>query len=93
MKANKGLREIVVELGLDPDMLGEIRIAGIRTMVRNAVRSGKGFRDLHTYGQYCSIHANPEVKVKYLEQVIAYKDQEIEFLKKIASLNHEEADS
>ena len=54
-------------------------------MIRNEVRAGKGFRDLKTYGTYVKDYINPEAKVKYLEQ-LAYKDQEIEFLKKIISL-------
>ena len=85
--------EIVIELGIDPDILGESRINGLKTMIRNEVRAGKGFRDLETYGTYVKDFANPEAKVKYLEQQLAYKDQEIEFLKKIVSLGREEAES
>lgn len=86
-------REIVIELGIDPEILGENRVNGLKTMIRNEVRAGKGFRDLETYGTYVKDFTNPESKVKYLEQQIAYKDQEIEFLKKIVSLSREEVDS
>ena len=79
-------RQIITELGIDPDILGETRVGGIKTMIRNEVRDGKGFRDIETYMTYIKDYANPEVKVKYLEQQLAYKDQEIEFLKKIVSL-------
>lgn len=78
-------REIVSELGLDPDILGENRLAGLKTMIRNEVKSGKGIRDLTTcngLNQFMSV----ENKVKYLEQQLAYKDQVIEFLKKMGSL-------
>jgi hypothetical protein len=89
----KAPREIVIELGIDPEILGENRVNGLKTMIRNEVRAGKGFRDVETYGTYVKDFTNPEAKVKYLEQQIAYKDQEIEFLKKIVSLSREEVDS
>ena len=91
--SRKDLREIVIELGIDPDILGESRITGLKTMIRNEVRAGKGFRDLRTYGSYIDMYTNPEAKVKHLEQVLAYKEQEIEFLKKIVSLGREGAES
>ena len=91
--SKKELREIVVELGIDPDILGESRVNGLKTMIREEVRAGKGFRDLRTYGSYLDVYTNPEAKVKHLEQVLAYKDQEIEFLKKIVSLGREGAES
>jgi len=91
--SKKKLREIVVELGIDPDILGENRVNGLKTMIRGEVRAGKGFRDLRTYGMYIDVYTNPEAKVKHLEQVIAYKDQEIEFLKKMVSLGREGAES
>ena len=86
-------RDIVIELGIDPDILGECRVTGLKGMIRNEVRAGKGFRDLKTYGSYVKDCTNPEAKVKYLEQQLAYKDQEIEFLKKIVSLGQEDSES
>ena len=86
-------RDIVIELGIDPDILGECRVTGLKGMIRNEVRAGKGFRDLKTYGSYVKDCTNPEAKVKYLEQQLAYKDQEIEFLKKIVSLGRENSES
>jgi hypothetical protein len=78
--------EIVNSLGIDTEILGQNRVNGLKTMIRNEVRAGKGFRDLETYGSYLTDYAEPEAKVKYLEQQLAYKNQEIEFLKKIVSL-------
>jgi len=86
-------RDIVIEFGIDPDILGEYRVNGLKGMIRNEVRAGKGFRDLKTYGSYLKDYTDPEAKVKYLEQQLAYKDQEIEFLKKIVSLGREDAES
>jgi hypothetical protein len=93
IQMGKEPRKIVIELGIDPDILGVNRINGLKSMIRNEVRAGKGFRDWKTYVTHFGEYADPEAKVKYLEQQLAYKDQEIEFLKKIVSLGKEEADS
>jgi len=74
MLSRKPPREIVSELGIDPDMLGGIRLNGLKAMIRDEVRAGKGFRDLKTYGTYLKDYTNPEAKIKYLEQQLAYKD-------------------
>jgi hypothetical protein len=86
-------RDIVISHGLDPDILGDSRINGIKIMVKNEMKSGKGFRDISTYREFLDTYITPEVKVRFLEQQLAYKNQEIEFLKKIVSLSREEADS
>lgn len=85
--AGKNPSEIVLGLGIDPNILGETRLAGLKGMIRNEFKSGKGFRDIDTYNKYLEGYATPEGKIKYLEQQLAYKDQEIEFLKKIAFLS------
>ena len=95
-------REIVSTLGIDPDILGDSRINGLKTMIGNEVKKGNsfcvffffvqgcfGFRDLNTYAQGCNGYLSAENRIKYLEMQLAYKDQEIEFLKKIVSLNPE----
>ena len=93
LQEGKEPRDIVIELGIDPDILGEYRVSGLKYMIRNEVREGKGFRDFKTYGSYLKDYTDPEAKVKHLEQQLAYKDQEIEFLKKIVSLGREDAES
>jgi len=85
--------DAVVELGINPDILGKTRINGLKIMIRNEFMSGKGFRDINTYEAFYNENIKPEVRIKYLEQQIAYKDQELEFLKKIVSLGREEAES
>ena len=82
-------REIIIELGIDPDLLGETRVRGIKTMVSNEVKAGKGFRDIETYKATINGFMTPEAKIQLLEQKLAYKEQEVEFLKKIVSLNQE----
>ncbi|HOV25687.1 HTH domain-containing protein [Acetivibrio straminisolvens] len=87
--AGKKPRDIVIEMGIDPDVLGEIRINGLKGMIKNEVKAGKGFRDLDTYNKYLDGYITSEGRIKYLEQQLAYKEQEIEFLKKIVSLGRE----
>ena len=58
-------------------------------MIKNEVKAGKGFRDFDTYNKYLDSYMTSEGRIKYLEQQLAYKDQEIEFLKKIVSLGRE----
>jgi len=82
-------QEIVIELGIDPDILGETRMNGLKYMIKNEVKAGKGFRDFDTYNKYLDSYMTSEGRIKYLEQQLAYKDQEIEFLKKIVSLGRE----
>ena len=82
-------REIISTLGIDPNILGDSRINGLKTMIGNEVKKGNGFRDLNTYAQGCNGYLSAENRIKYLEMQLAYKDQEIEFLKKIVSLNPE----
>jgi hypothetical protein len=90
--AGKKARNSVAELGIDPDILGENRVNGLKGMIRNEVNDGKGFRDLDTYNNYLGGYVTPEGRVKYLEQQLAYKEQEIMFLKKIVSLGREETE-
>ncbi len=89
LQEGKKPRDIIVELGIDPDILGVKRISGLKAMIQNEAKAGEGFRDLKTYGSYLKRYTDPEVKIKYLEQQLKYKDQEIEFLKKIVSLSRE----
>lgn len=82
-------REIVLSFGIDPDILGDSRLSGLKTMIGNEVKKGNGFRDLNTYAQGCNGYLSAENRIKYLEMQLAYKNQEIEFLKKIVSLDPE----
>lgn len=82
-------REIVLSFGIDPDILGDSRLSGLKTMIGNEVKKGNGFRDLNAYAQGCNGYLSAENRIKYLEMQLAYKNQEIEFLKKIVSLDPE----
>ena len=85
--------EAVTKLGIDPDILGKNRVNGLKAMIRKEFKSGKGFRDIETAPPPFGSYSNPETKIKYLEQQITYKDQEIEFLKKIVSLGRDGVES
>ena len=63
--------DIFRELGIDPNILGPNRVMGFKGMLKHEVLAGK------TAAQ----------RIAYLEQQLEYKDQEIEFLKKIVSLH------
>jgi len=87
----KKAKDIFVESGINTDILGTNRVNGFRSLVLREAKSGKGFRDITTYTQFSGNYAtSPEVRIKYLEQELAYKNQEIEFLKKIAALGKRE---
>ena len=59
-------REIVSTLGIDPNILGDSRINGLKTMIGNEVKKGNGFRDLNTYAQGCNGYLSAENRIKYL---------------------------
>lgn len=83
-------QDIVVELGIDAEILGINRVMGLKGMIRNEVKAGKGFRDLKTQGQLITGFMSNEEKIRRLEHQLAYKEQEVEFLKKIVSLGKED---
>jgi len=80
-------RDIAKDLGVDPDILGKPRLSGLTSTIKRDGKAGKGFKNVSTYRLDAKRNINPEVKIRYLEQELAYKNQEIEFLKKIALLD------
>ena len=87
MQKGRTPRRIFKDLGIDPEILGKERLKGFKQMLRHDKASGKGFRDIRSIGKEIkSITA--ETEVEQLKQRLAYKEQEIEFLKKIASLGY-----
>jgi len=87
MQQGMATRDAIAGLGIDPEILGATRISGIASTIRGEVRAGNGFTDLYTNGTHAKDYASIEVKARYLEQRLAYKEQEVEFLKKIVSLS------
>ena len=66
-----------IVMQLDEDVVSIFLLHGISVVEREVAKRTN---------QYMSA----ENKVRYLEQQLAYKDQEVEFLKKIVSLSQEE---
>ena len=89
ISSGKNPREAVIELGIDPDILGAVRISGLKSTISKDLKENRGFRDLDSYNQYLEGYATPEGRIKQLEQQLAYKEQELEFLKKIVSLSQD----
>ena len=87
LQEGKRPRDIVTSIGIDPDILGKTRLSGLTGLVKRDVKAGNGFKDLNTYRIDFKKYTTPEMKIKYLEQQLAYKNQEIEFLKKIVLLD------
>lgn len=84
-------RDIIQELGYDPDVLGETRISGIQGLIKKAAKSGKGFVDTPLAGipaqRLTSIEYDPTKEtIIRMQNEILLLQQEIEFLKKISSV-------
>jgi len=90
----KGMRpyDIMKSHGVDPDILGKTRLSGLTSLIKRDGKAGEGFRDLNTYRMDFKKYTTPEVKINFLEQQLAYKNQEIEFLKKIVLLGEDYAE-
>ena len=52
IQEGKRPEEICADLGIDPEILGKNRLNGLRSIIRQEVKTGKGFRDLNTYRAY-----------------------------------------
>ena len=91
MQQGQDIHHILDEFNIPCDLLGESRINGIKAVIRNEGKSGKGFSDVHTMNYQSNGFKSPEKEIALLKQQLKYKDQEIEFLKKIVSLGQEES--
>ena len=77
IQEGKRVETVAADLGINPEILGKNRLNGLRSMIRQEVKAVKGFRDQDTYRAYHEGCTSPEAKIYYLEQQLAYKDQEI----------------
>lgn len=82
-KRGKKPRKIIIGMGLDPEMLGQTRINGIKRHIMEDAKREQGFTDILSNPE---IHApgrqTPEDKIKWLEHQLNYTRQELEFVKK-----------
>ncbi|MDI9499097.1 MAG: hypothetical protein QM270_11530 [Bacillota bacterium] len=84
-------REVVKELGLDPEILGDTRLDGLKQTIQRDLKAGRGFRDVTKEAGEPGFGMSDAKRIEYLEAKLAYKEQEILFLKKIASLYEKKA--
>lgn len=83
------LKETIVALGYDPDVLGEKRIDGISHLINKAIREGKEFSEGIAPRTSILDESCPDVTRENfikMQHELQYMRQEIEFLKKISSL-------
>jgi transposase len=83
-------KRILMDMGLDTDLLGKCRINSIKLHVLQQAQGKKGFTDLESqrFGSFIQ-DKTPEEKIKRLEHELAYTKQELEFVKKIVKANRE----
>ena len=79
------LRDILLRSGIDPSVLGEIRIRGLQQKQEKQAARPEGFQNLKQSGQkpVTSKEKSLEKQVRELQHQLAYTQQEVEFLKKI----------
>ena len=79
--------EVLRELGIDPHMLGHGRVNMMKINLFKEAGSPKGLHDVGESKAYAVMEKN----IRRLEAELAYKNQEIAFLKKIISQTTKEA--
>jgi len=81
-------RQILIEHGYDPEMLGDRRIWGISQHIRNQYKQYGEVHEGNTHAKPVG-QAKPlsdKDELKQLRHEVDYMKQEIEFLKKISSI-------
>ena len=79
------LRDVLIRNGIDPSVLGEVRIRGLQQKLEKQAARPEGFQNLKQSGQkpVTSKEKSLEKQVRELQHQVAYTQQEVEFLKKI----------
>ena len=88
-QAGLTLKETLLELGYDPEVLGEKRIDGLSHMINKAVREGKSFTEGIKPRKSILDEKCPELTRENflkMQHELLYMRQELEFVKKISSL-------
>ena len=87
------MQEILIEHGIDPDILGISRVYGITYRLRQYGKREEGFIDLRKQNSRKPAVETKEqtlaTRVMQLEHELAYTQQEVEFLKKMNSADLE----
>jgi len=92
-QAGQRPRDIVKELGYDPDVLGDSRISGIQALIKRAALAGKEFVNAPLAGmpaqRLTSVEYDPTKEtIVRMQNEILFLRQEIDFLKKISSVRN-----
>lgn len=90
-RQGKFVNAIMHGMGFDPEMLGQRRMYGIRASIIASVEKGEDFRDTRRrfVKQADEAEAAMAGPVAYMEHRLAYLEQEVEFIKKIISVERE----
>ena len=82
-KTGKSIRSILLENGIDPDILGESRIRKLSWRVNRMAKRESGFEDLRSQCKEQSIEQSEQERLVTLERKVHLLEAQIEFLKKI----------
>jgi len=86
-QAGKSYETILIEAGIDPDLLGARRLNSLRTMVQSEGKREAGFTDKNSRLPPRTLSAKVAktntAKIARMEHELAYTRQELEYLKKI----------
>lgn len=89
----KTMREILSEVGIRPEILGDTRLWGMADKLRKKADREEGYADLRKGNHRKAGKETPERTVKEelaaLRHKVAYMEQEIEFLKKVQAADTE----
>lgn len=90
-QAGKKPKKIIEGMGIDPGILGQSRINGIKCHIIQDLREGKGFTEMTSEAAATQTGKplTPDAKIRRLEHELAYTKQELEFVKKIIAAGQE----
>ena len=85
-KSGTTARQIFLECGIDPEILGDSRVEGFRYTLNKHAKRDEGFADKRQDNHRAAAkhdEGTMESRIRQLEHELAYTRQEVEFLKKI----------
>lgn len=87
----KPYRKVLIELGIDPEVLGVERMKSMFFRTRKQAKRPEGFGRLKSPGRPKKLtFSSAEEENRYLKDKIEYLEQENEFLKKLKALERGE---
>lgn len=80
-------RQIMYDLGYDPEVLGRNRLSGIQNVVCKQAVSVEGFQEDTKQKNYSDLEGSETVQaqLRRMQHQIRYLEQEVAYLKKISS--------